>query len=433
MIVPLIVVVPSQDSVRESALAFAERRLPTQDLADTSMPSSLVIDDSVPAIPLGTGRIEDVATTTFDPADSETFAVRAFADVDTLEDLPEEVQGRRVFADPLIASFVTCSGSPPFGTVADIEARLSTRELQARGLDGTNVAVAIMDTGINLQFLNTRRPGVRLDAANSWTPAGSLALPGRYPVDHGTMCAFDALIAAPNATLLDYPILGTVAPGATVTGRTLSSAMLAFSQLLTGWAVSFSPTGLSKYRGLVVNNSWGIYHHSWDFPPGHRGRYIDNPQHPFNLLVSNMALSGIDLIFAAGNCGPVCADLRCRGTTTQTIMGANAHADVLTLAGCDIDDEIVGYSSQGPSIAQMFQQKPDVAAYTHFDGSRAFGADSPDVGTSAASPVAAGCIAAIRTRLRPASTSPVDLFSQIRMTARPRPGKSVGSRMWDTG
>jgi hypothetical protein len=84
-----------------------------------------------------------------------------------------------------------------------------------------------------------------------------------------------------------------------------------------------------------------------------------------------MAGVGIDIVFAAGNCGAVCADIHCQGRTAQAIMGANAHPDVLTLGGCDTTDQIVGYSSQGPSIPNMSPQKPDVTAYTHFLGSEA--------------------------------------------------------------
>jgi len=134
--------------------------------------------------------------------------------------------------------------------------------------------------------------------------------------------------------------------------------------------------------------------------------------------VSSMAASGIDIVFAAGNCGPACADMRCQSRTLGAIMGANAHPDVLTLAGCDTNDQIVGYSSQGPSIANMFPQKPDITTYTHFLGSQAFGAGSPDSGTSASCPVAAGCVAAIRTKVAPSSTPPVNLFAQIKATAR---------------
>lgn len=101
-------------------------------------------------------------------------------------------------------------------------------------------------------------------------------------------------------------------------------------------------------------------------------------------------------------------------------MGANASPDVLTLGGCDTTNQWVGYSSQGPSIPGMFQQKPDVATYTHFLGSEVSGAGSPDTGTSTACPVAAGCMAAIRTKLPPTAVSPAALFAQVRsMAARP--------------
>lgn len=83
----------------------------------------------------------------------------------------------------------------------------------------------------------------------------------------------------------------------------------------------------------------------------------------------------------------------------HSITGANAHPDVLTLAGCDIHDDRVGYSSQGPAIPGMKRKKPDVTSYTHFLGSKAFGTGTPDSGTSTACPVAAGCVAAVRTRL----------------------------------
>ena len=78
---------------------------------------------------------------------------------------------------------------------------------------------------------------------------------------------------------------------------------------------------------------------------------------PLSLASSSVLLmTGADVVFAAGNCGTQCADGRCQGRTTQTIMGSSALQDVLTLAGCDTSEARVGYSSQGPSIAGMFQQ-----------------------------------------------------------------------------
>jgi hypothetical protein len=214
-------------------------------------------------------------------------------------------------------------------------------------------------------------------------------------------------------------------PGGSIGASTLSIAVQAFAQLIAFWGVAFAPGGAALYKALVVNNSWGIFHPSWDFPVGHPGRYIDNPNHPFTLLVNVLARAGAHILFAAGNCGAPCADGRCKGRTTGSIMGANASPDVLTIAGCDTTDIRVGYSSQGPSIARMFQQKPDVTSYTHFLGSEALGAGSPDLGTSAACPVASGCVAAICTKTPPA-LPPANLFNEIRATARPGGGAAAG-------
>jgi Subtilase family len=160
---------------------------------------------------------------------------------------------------------------------------------------------------------------------------------------------------------------------------------------------------------------------------GHPGRYCDNPNHPFNIIVAALSRTNADIVFAAGNCGANCADMRCQSRVTGAIMGASGIQEVLTVAGCDTNDDRVGYSSQGPSIAGMFQEKPDFITYTHFLGSEAFGVGSPDSGTSTACPVAAGCIAALRTNLLPANTPSANLFAQIVATARKRPGQ-VG---WD--
>jgi subtilisin family serine protease len=108
--------------------------------------------------------------------------------------------------------------------------------------------------------------------------------------------------------------------------------------------------------------------------------------------------------------------------TTQTIMGANAHSDVTTVAGCDINDRRAGYSSQGPGMPGMASAKPDITAYTHFLGSRYAGAARPDSGTSAACPVAAGCVAALRTVLPPARLAPRDLAREMRADAKRRAG-----------
>src|SRR5690606_3403241 len=90
----------------------------------------------------------------------------------------------------------------------------------------------------------------------------------------------------------------------------------------------------------------------------------------------------------------------------------------LSIAGVDTTGKRVGYSSQGPG--RLAERKPDLCAYTHFAGSRAFGDSEPDSGTSAACPVAAGLVAAIRTRWPSTVLSPAQLRTLLRRTADDR-------------
>ena len=68
----------------------------------------------------------------------------------------------------------------------------------------------------------------------------------------------------------------------------------------------------------------------------------------------------------------------------HSIKGANARPDVTCVVSVDTNDRWVGYSSEGPVIANMERDKPDLAACTHFLGSEVGGNNSPDTGTSAA-------------------------------------------------
>ena len=428
MQIPVITILGSQEPLVESAAAALEARAPTIPFTQAALPQGMRLDPTIPAIPLGTGRMGEMSVDSMGPATSQSFAVRAMLEVEDPQAIPEQVDGRPLFADPVIEPFLTCGGTPPVGDAALVAKHLGVATLAGRGMDGTDVAIAVMDTGINLTHLRNKLGFMpRIDAANSWTVPGSTTLPFQHPVHHGTMCAYDALIAAPNATLLDFPILRNNAPGGSSMGGTLSVALAAFSHVLGSWAVAFAAGGLRRYKSLVLNNSWGIFHPSWDFPAGHPGRFCDNPRHPFNLVIGTLAGTDVDILFAAGNCGAQCADMRCSGRVTGAIMGSSALPEVLTLAGCDTNDLRVGYSSQGPSIAGMFQNKPDLTSYTHFLGSEAFGAGSPDSGTSTACPVAAGCVAALRTKL-PSSTLPTaNLFSQLMATAR----KPAGQTTWN--
>lgn len=312
-----------------------------------------------------------------------------------------------VFADPLIETYIVCPGGPAVGTAKNVATLLSVSKLAAKGMDGRGVYLAIVDTGINVAHLKTKGQKPKLDAAKSFTPAGVSTTPGKHAVDHGTMCAFDAGIAAPKATLLDHAVLLSTTPGSTVMAGLLSDAVLAFSRLRT--ALNAMP---AKKRAMVVSNSWGMFSPAWDFPPGHPGNYSDNPNHPFNVIVASLEAAGADILFAAGNCGRDCPDGRCAFGGTLPICGANSHPAILSVAGVDVKKRRVGYSSQGPG--RLSVRKPDFSAYTHFKGSGVYPSDG---GTSAACPVAAGVVAAVRSKYPTSRLTPLQLRSLIFKTA----------------
>jgi hypothetical protein len=402
MRVPILAILPSQPALRASARFGLGLPGGRAGFADLRLAEAITLDPRVPAIPVGTDDgCTEAAALHVDRSDR--FAVRGFVDVEDPAHMPERVGGVPIHSDPVIAPFLTRDGSAPIGTAAQVAARLDLDALQARGLDGRNVAVAVMDTGINLPHLTRRLGwGPRLDAANSWSPPGSAAA-GTHPVDHGTMCAYGIMIAAPKATLLDFPILHGRAASGSTSGRTLATAFQAYAHLAAAWTGAYAPEGLVGYNGLVVSNSWGVFHPSWDFPAGHPGRYIDNPRHIFAQQVATLAASGADIAFAAGHHG--------------------GHIeDVLTIDGCDVDGRRPARSTQPPVIAGMPAPRPDLTSYTHFSGSEAFGRGSPDSGTSAACPVAAGCLAALRAKVPPKRTPPARLVAHARATARPTPG-----------
>jgi subtilisin family serine protease len=295
-----------------------------------------------------------------------------------------------VFADVAIQPALICPGSPPLGTDADVETLLAVEKMRRKGLDGCGVTVAIVDTGINMAYLNSRGKTPRFNRAKSWGPIPGLDL-GNLPVDHGTMCAYDVCIAAPECTLIDIALLLSQEPGGTIMEGFLSDGVRAYRHLIDLMQARCRP---GENPSLVVNNSWGMFHPSWDYPIGHPGNYSHNINHPFNRIVTMLERKGADILFAAGNCGADCPDGRCQGVTDRAIYGANSHPRVLSVAGVDVSKERVGYSSMGPG--NLTRRKPDLSGYTHFKGSGVYSADG---GTSAATPVVAGVVAAVRTRM----------------------------------
>ncbi len=376
------------------------------------------IPDRVPRDVIADNEVGKFFTFDMRP-EASTYLIRGEVDnqaaLDRLKETVEkDPDGVGVFADAKISTIQVCP-KKPVGNYKDVAKLLKTNELQEKGMDGSNVMVAIMDTGFNMEYLQSKGVNAKFDASNSWTPLEDIVFrPGKYPKDHGTMCAFDVCISAPNCTLLDYALLRSQTPGGSAMDGVLSDAVKAFSKLLD----LLSSSGRNK-PSLVVSCSWGMFNKSWDFPVGDPGNYSDNSNHPFNIIVESLDDAGADILFAAGNCGKKCPDGRCEGDTKRPIYGANSHDSVLCIAGTTTKKSLLGYSSQGPG--HLSKNKPDICAYTHFEGSGVYensdSGTSTDSGTSAACPVAAGVIAAIRSSHTPSDLTPAQLRNIVRKSS----------------
>jgi subtilisin family serine protease len=244
----------------------------------------------------------------------------------------------------------------------------------AGGGRGRGIGVGILDEGFN---------------GTAYPVAGGFALPdaqqpGTAPVtSHGSMCAADILVAAPEADLFDYPFLGIPTSG---------GALRMFQALLD----DRRRTG----RPHVANNSYGfVAVPSRASMPNHE---IFDLNHPLHRKIREVVASGVTVLFAAGNCGANCPSGNCDPSSIgpgRSIHASNSLAEVITVAAVNTAGARVGYSSQGPGMFEP--QKPDVASFTHFFGN--FGPSRPgggtsanfDNGTSAATPIAAGVVAAI--------------------------------------
>jgi subtilisin family serine protease len=267
-----------------------------------------------------------------------------------------------------------CSPGSPRGTIADVARHLGVDQIWAAGFRGAGIVVGVVDGGITAAGRPVKQgeTGRRIPRVVGGWP-GDWGTEAAKWSEHGNMTSTDVLGMAPEAQIYDLRISD---------GNAISQALGAFQWAIDQHRANGTPQ--------VLSNSWGIFREEWD------GKYARDPNHPFTRKVVEAIDRGILVLFAAGNCGATCPDGRClrSGQSPDTgpgrsIWGANGHPRVMTVGAVNLQDQYIGYSSQGP--AALDPNKPDFCGIAHFTGY--FNSDS---GTSAACPIVAGVVALLK-------------------------------------
>jgi serine protease AprX len=262
-------------------------------------------------------------------------------------------------------------------------ASVGARTLHRRGVDGSGVGIAVIDTGVN-EIADLA--GRVTDGADFSSDDDGV---DRY--GHGT---FVASIAAGDGTSSDGDVLG-VAPGAHIVPVKIAGASGAadVSHILAAiqWVVSHKDV----YDIGVMNLSFGT--------DSLQPQALD----PLNYAVERAWEEGIVVVVAAANDGP----------DPRTIMKPADDPFVITVGATDSngtrnrrDDTVPDFSSRGPTRADGFAKPDLVAPGTRVVGARVPGStvdtSHPDVrigehhmrgsGTSFSAAVVSGAVALLR-------------------------------------
>jgi hypothetical protein len=300
--------------------------------------------------------------------------------------------------------------------------------LGQKGLTGSQVNIVVIDEGFDKQKVKNFGGGlVSLNRQPGMTTRG-----------HGLMLVRNIAAAAPDATFYDVPL---IPQRISDLGGFLVSALHVFHQLRS---IIRSLRQLPQCKGpWILVNAWAIFDRSQEFP---RGDYTENPNHPLNLVVNALADDGVDIIFAAGNCGQFCPDRRCGNLDVgpaHSIYGANSHRRVISVGAVRTDAVWVGSSSQGPGQPFLSRHKPDLCAPSFFrEDKDAFSGNlaepfvgdtgSPytaNTGTSAACGLTAGIVGAIRSGWDQSILPPDKLKYILNQSARKTSGAAWNERL----
>jgi len=333
-----------------------------------------------------------------------------------LEEVDERTKLHVVVASDIALRLATWTGAGTFDTQSILLPLIGATQ-QPGGLHRVNVV--IVDQGFDKRLFAANYAG-GIDVDSRVAGAGRSA--------HAAMIARNVLAIAPHARLYDCPLIPTPPPGA----RTAIEDIPTFTGTAAGLCRCVAiplvaASNLVHFFGTwVFVNAWAVFDRRSDIGPRH---YCDDPLHPLNLAVSDLDGVGADIVFAAGNCGQFDPDRRCEAGVIgpyRSILGANSLRSVLTVGAVRADLVPFGFTSQGPGQANLGPDKPDLCAPAQF----AVQSDRLAVsgGTSGATAVAAGVVAALRRRWRATTVKPQKLREILALTARRLPpyGESRG-------
>ena len=177
----------------------------------------------------------------------------------------------------LLEGAVDCRPFQPAVDIATLQGLLGVSEIWNDGFRGQGVIVGIIDEGVD---------GSVYPVAGGFSrPDGQT--PGSAPVSsHGSMCAADILVAAPDGRLYDYPFLGVPLSG---------GALQMFQAVLNQRSIDGTPH--------LTNNSYGFV----GVPDGRCSptHEVHDPNHPVHRKVREVVAAGVPCFFAAGNCGAI--------------------------------------------------------------------------------------------------------------------------------
>ncbi len=314
-------------------------------------------------------------------------------------------------------------------------------------LDGAGVNVAVFDTGLNAAALASFVPGATV--AGRWEPVGGDighvdfhrgGASSAEPAGHGDMVARNALALAPRARLFDLPLL----PPDRIADVQAFTSDAAGAMLWVGAQIAFDEAFRAEFPGpWVFCNAWGVFDTRLEvLTPANPFPYSRSPLNPLNIVFALLDLfGGRDLVFGAGNAGQFAPDRRAGPNDIgpgRSVLGAASSHATLSVGAVRADGMWLGYSAQGPGQPgfkfpwEAITEKPDLCCPSSFV--EADDAHAISGGTSAACGLAAGAVAALRTRgaggapALPAlgDLPPWRLRAHLRATARKPPSWNAG-------